>query len=152
MQAVPLVIPSEAAHPDPETRLREFARQLAETQSLEPGRRQKSDLLERLQSWEQALRNANAFFKAMPSRDMPVSRAGEWMLDNYNVVKQTFHQIAEALPASFLDQLPKLSGTSPEPGIPSPAPTKAVGTLQKPGLPRGMIQSRPLHFAFQKTY
>ena len=42
---------------------------------------------------------------------LPVSRAGEWMLDNFYVVKQTFRQIEEDLPASFLNQLPKLDGT-----------------------------------------
>jgi len=119
MQVIPQIIPSEAARPDPETRLREFARQMAETHTVEPGRHQKSDLLERLQSWEQALRDANAFFKSVPSKDLPVSRAGEWMLDNFYVVKQTFHQIYEALPPGFLDQLPKLSRTSKlEPGLP----------------------------------
>ena len=34
------------------------------------------------------------------------------MLDNFYVVKQTFRQIEEDLPASFLNQLPKLDGTS----------------------------------------
>ena len=111
MQSVPQGIPSEPANPDADTRLREFARQLAKTHAVEPSHHQKSDLLERLQSWEQVLRNANAFFKAVPSKDMPVSRAGEWMLDNFYLIKQTFRQIAEGLPASFLDQLPKLSGT-----------------------------------------
>ena len=110
MQAVPQLIPTEAAHPDADSRLREFARQLAKTQAVEPSHHQKSDLLERLQNWEEALRNANAIFKAVPSKELPVSRAGEWMLDNFYVVRQTFHQIEEALPASFLDQLPKLSG------------------------------------------
>jgi len=111
MQAVPHVLPSDLANPDADTQLREFARQLAKTHAVDPSHHQKSDLLERLQSWEQALRNANAIFKGVPSKDLPVSRAGEWMLDNFYVVKQTFNQIAEGLPASFLDQLPKLSGT-----------------------------------------
>jgi hypothetical protein len=136
MQAVPEVIPTERANPDADTRLREFARQLAKTHTLEPSHHQKSDLLERLQSWEQALRNANAIFKGVPAKDLPVSRAGEWMLDNFYVVKQTFHQIEEDLPNSFLDQLPKLSGTLLEPELPRPVPTKTVGTLQEPGLPR----------------
>ena len=57
------------------------------------------------------MRNANAIFKAVPSKDLPVSRAGEWMLDNFYIVKQTFRQIEEDLPASFLNQLPKLDGT-----------------------------------------
>ncbi len=33
------------------------------------------------------------------------------MLDNFYVVKQTFRQIEEGLPASFINQLPKLDGT-----------------------------------------
>ena len=111
MQALPQVIPSEPAIPDPDNRLREFARQLAKTHPLELTHHQKSDLLERLQSWEQALVKANAIFKGVPARDLPVSRAAEWMLDNYYVVKQTFNQIKQGLPARFLDQLPKLSGT-----------------------------------------
>ena len=57
------------------------------------------------------MRNANAIFKAVPAKDLPVSRAGEWMLDNFYIVKQTFRQIEEDLPASFLNQLPKLDGT-----------------------------------------
>ncbi|MBE3039551.1 MAG: hypothetical protein IMZ62_12150, partial [Chloroflexi bacterium] len=70
----------------------------------------KTTLLEYLQSWELVLRKANAIFKAVPAKDLPVSRAGEWMLDNFYIVKQTFRQIEEDLPASFLNQLPKLDG------------------------------------------
>jgi len=33
------------------------------------------------------------------------------MLDNFYIVKQTFRQVEEDLPASFLNQLPKLNGT-----------------------------------------
>jgi cyclic beta-1,2-glucan synthetase len=68
-------------------------------------------LLDHLIVWEQALRTANAIFKTVPTNDLPVSRAGEWMLDNFYVVKQTFRQIEEDLPDSFLKQLPKLGGT-----------------------------------------
>ena len=127
MQAVPAVIPTERANPDADTRLREFARQLAKIQALDPpSRHQKSDLLERLQSWEQALRNANAIFKGVPSKDLPVSRAAEWMLDNFYVVKQTFNQITEGLPSSFLDQLPEIERNTP--GIRTTAPRARTGT------------------------
>jgi len=116
MQIAPQVIPAEPANPDTDNRLREFARQLAKTHTVELSRHQKTNLLEYLQSWELALRNANAIFKAVPAKDLPdllskSSRAGEWMLDNFYVVKQTFRQIEEDLPASFLNQLPKLDGT-----------------------------------------
>ena len=101
-------------------RLREFAHHLAETHEadtvkISPSR--ETTLLEYLQSWELALRNAYAAFKAAPSQDLPdlsgrSSRAGEWMLDNFYVVKQTIRQIEEDLPDSFLKELPKLDGTS----------------------------------------
>src|SRR5664280_2544792 len=128
MEAVPQVIPTTAANPGADNRLGEFARDLAKTHAVDQSLHQKSDLLERLQTWEQALRNANAIFKGVPAKDLPVSRAAEWMLDNFYVVKQTFNQITEGLPSSFLDQLPKLSGTLQEPGLPRP--------MLEPGLPR----------------
>jgi hypothetical protein len=111
MQIAPQVILSEPANPDVDIRLREFAHQLAKTHTVGISHPKKTTLLEHLQSWEKALRNANTIFKAVPAKDLPVSRAGEWMLDNFYVVKQTFRQIEEDLPASFLDQLPKLDGT-----------------------------------------
>ena len=43
--------------------------------------------------------------------DPAFSRAGEWMLDNFYIVEQTFRQIEEGLPAKFVKQLPKLDGT-----------------------------------------
>lgn len=149
MQIDPQVI-SEPANPDADIRLREFAYQLAKTHKIEtshfkfnnppeglknnrnpPGKpsgrsfvvAQKTDLLEHLKAWELALRNANAIFKSVPANDAPVSRAGEWMLDNFYIVKQTLRQIEEDLPASFLNELPKLESGHPRP-------------VQEPGLPR----------------
>jgi len=112
MQISPQAILSESANPDADSRLREFAHNLAKTHTVEISHPQKTDLLERLKGWEQALRNANAIFKAVPAKDLAVSRAGEWMLDNFYIIKQTFRQIEEDLPAGFLNQLPKLDETS----------------------------------------
>ena len=108
---------------DVDIRLREFAHRLAKThsvgvitipawQTLEIFNSKKSDLLEHLKTWEQALDNANALFKIAPVDDLPVSHAGEWMLDNFYVIKKTFRQIKEDLPESFINELPKLDGTS----------------------------------------
>jgi len=121
MQVTRPAILSNSANPVADNRLREFAHHLAKIHEANAGlgltqktakisRPQKADLLEHLNIWEQVLRNANAIFKAVPSNDLPISRAGEWMLDNFYVVKQTFRQIEENLPASFLKQLPKLDG------------------------------------------
>ncbi|HEX7555182.1 MAG TPA: hypothetical protein VF338_01055, partial [Leptolinea sp.] len=95
-------------------RLREFAHELAKTHTETITRSQKTNLLEYLQSWQKTLHRANSIFKTVPSKDLPVSRAGEWMLDNYYVINQTFRQIKEDLPPSFLNQLPRLKGTQLE--------------------------------------
>ena len=97
---------TEPVSSDAEIRLREFAHQLANTHSETITSPQKTILLEYLQSWEKALQKAHVIFKAMPAKDLPVSRAGEWMLDNYYIIKQTFRQIKKDLPVSFLNQLP----------------------------------------------
>jgi len=111
MQISPPAILSEPANQDADSRLREFAHNLAKSHTVEISSPPKNDLLGRLKSWEQVLRNANTIFKAVPAKDVAVSRAGEWMLDNFYIVQQTFRQIEEDLPVSFLNQLPKLAGT-----------------------------------------
>jgi cyclic beta-1,2-glucan synthetase len=112
MYIEPQAIPSEPAHPEIDKRLEEFALQLAKTHSVDLSTTKKTDLLKYLQSWEQTLHNANVIFKSVPARDIPVSRAGEWMLDNFYILNQTIRQIVQDLPASFLDQLPRLNETS----------------------------------------
>jgi cyclic beta-1,2-glucan synthetase len=101
----------DPVNPDARTRLRVFAYQLAKTHVIETTHRTKTYLIQYLQRWEQALRNANAIFRIMPSKDLTIARAREWMLDNFYVVTQTFHQIDEDLPADYLNQLPRLNGT-----------------------------------------
>ncbi len=120
MQIASEIIPSQPVVIDADSRLREFAHQLAQTHSVdtilalskvETSNPEKTDLLKYLQSWELALQKANIIFRSVPAKDIPVSRAGEWMLDNFYIIKQTLRQIEEDLPASFLSQLPKLDGT-----------------------------------------
>ncbi|HRQ22030.1 MAG TPA: hypothetical protein PLF42_01270, partial [Anaerolineales bacterium] len=115
----PQVIPPETNNPDVDSRLKDFAHQLAKKHEAETlpataqiSRSPKNDLLDNLKSWEKALWNANVIFNSVPAKDMPVSRAGEWMLDNFYIVKQTLRQIEEDLPLSFLNQLPTLRGTA----------------------------------------
>ncbi|RJP47823.1 MAG: cellobiose phosphorylase, partial [Anaerolineaceae bacterium] len=111
MQAASPVTLSGPTDQAADSRLREFARHLAKLHTVEKSRPPNAGLLKHLIIWEQVLLTANAIFKSAPSNDLPVSRAGEWMLDNFYVVKQTFRQIEEDLPASFLKQLPRLDGT-----------------------------------------
>ncbi len=103
---------SASAKPEADSRLSEFAHRLANSHQLEKPPYQKSSLVEALKSWEQTLRNANGIFKAVTSTDLPVSRASEWMLDNFYIITQTFNQIEEDLPSSYLNQLPRLGGTA----------------------------------------
>ena len=138
MQIAPQIILSEPTSPDSDVRLREFAHQLAKTHTLEESHPQKTDLLEYLQSWELALRNANTLFKSLPAKDLSEllsksSRAGEWMLDNFYIVKQTLRQIEEDLPPSFLEELPKLGGTTLK---------GRSRSVRKPGLPRVFALAR----------
>jgi cyclic beta-1,2-glucan synthetase len=116
MQISPQVVISEPSNQDEDKRMAEFARALAATHSVNAiqlhSHSLNTGLLQDLKSWDLALSSANALFKTAPSRVGPVSRAAEWMLDNYYIVKQTFRQIEEDLPRGFLDQLPKLEGTS----------------------------------------
>ncbi len=121
MQIAPPFNPSETANPVADQRLKEFAYQLAKTHAqamttrqliLEKSQLPKTNLLENLKNWELSLGNANKIFKSVPAKDLAVSRAGEWMLDNFYIVKQTLRQIVEDLPLNFLEQLPKLTNTS----------------------------------------
>ena len=57
------------------------------------------------------MQDAYQYFRASSLKDPVFSQASEWMLDNFYIVEQTFHQIEEDLPKSYFDQLPKLDAT-----------------------------------------
>jgi cyclic beta-1,2-glucan synthetase len=146
MQATSPSISPNPATQDTGDRLREFAHHLAKTHAADAFRAsaprrlkrsslQKAGLLENLVVWEQVLHTANAIFKTVPANDLPISRAGEWMLDNFFIVRQTFHQIEEDLPPKFLNQLPRLAGTA-QPGEPRPVSRTGTGTTS-PRVPNG---------------
>jgi cyclic beta-1,2-glucan synthetase len=114
MQIAPQITPpAESANSDADNRLQDFTRWLAQTHTLSKTRKHKPNLLNRLENWELALRNAYAIFKSVPAKDAPSSRAREWMLDNYYIIKQTLRQIEEDLPDNFLNQLPMLDSGLP---------------------------------------
>ena len=102
MRATNPVSTSKKANPaDKRVRLEQLADEFAKKQTIEKGRPPKAYLLlEHLQHWEKTLQEAYLRFREAPSKELPFSRASEWMLDNFYVVKQTFHQIEEALPKS----------------------------------------------------
>ncbi|MBS4059981.1 MAG: hypothetical protein KG029_06245, partial [Bacteroidetes bacterium] len=113
MQIAPQITPPASANPATDKRLHDFTRWLAQTQTLSKARKHKPNLLNRLENWELALQNAYAIFKSVPAKDAPSSRAREWMLDNFYVIKQTLRQIEEDLPDDFLGQLPILDSGLP---------------------------------------
>jgi cyclic beta-1,2-glucan synthetase len=99
---------SEQVNPEPGLRLEQLARQLAQNSYIDKNSKQKPILLGHLKCWEQTLHKAYEYFRAESSKDPAISRAGEWMLDNFYIVEQTLRQIEEDLPESYYDQLPKL--------------------------------------------
>src|SRR5512140_1070312 len=100
--------------PDEERSFEQLAQELAErhTELEEKGSTRRVLLSIHLPIWKQALADAYQYFRATSARDLAFSRAGEWLLDNYYIVEQTFHQIEEDLPKSYFDQLPKINTTS----------------------------------------
>jgi cyclic beta-1,2-glucan synthetase len=99
--------------PDPGVQLGQLARHLAENHTgVAKSRPQKALLIKYLPSWKRTLQDAYQHFRATSLKDPVISRASEWMLDNFYIVEQTFHQIEEDLPKNFFDQLPKLDATT----------------------------------------
>ena len=110
MQDTPIQT-SEHANPEPVGRLQELAHHLAEIHTgVQKSPKPSVLLTKHLRIWEETSQDAYQHFRAASLKDPAFSRASEWMLDNFYVVKQTFRQIEEDLPASFINQLPKLDG------------------------------------------
>jgi hypothetical protein len=70
-----------------------------------------------LKVYEDWLEKAHAYFQEASNRDLTLTLASEWVLDNYYIIRQGLLQIGEDLPAGFYKQLPKLAG-GPEEGLP----------------------------------
>ncbi|MCC6147872.1 MAG: hypothetical protein IT308_09935 [Anaerolineaceae bacterium] len=70
-----------------------------------PGRDLPGGDLERYKDW---IAEAYRFFSAASKRDLTLSYASEWVLDNYYIIRQALQQIHEDLPVGYYRQLPKL--------------------------------------------
>jgi cyclic beta-1,2-glucan synthetase len=110
MQDIHLTTPDQG-NPTFEIRLVQLADQIAGHHQAIESSRHMVYLLKNLQSWKQTLLDAYACFRSAPSKDIAFSQAGEWMLDNFYIIEQTFHQIEQDLPQGYFDQLPKLIET-----------------------------------------
>jgi cyclic beta-1,2-glucan synthetase len=70
-----------------------------------------------LKLYETWLAKAHTYFREASNRDLTLTLASEWVLDNYYIIRQALLQIGEDLPAGFYKQLPKLAG-GPLKGLP----------------------------------
>ena len=62
-----------------------------------------------LKKYEVWLEKAHANFRDASNKDLTLTLASEWVLDNYYIIRQALRQIGEDLPAGFYKQLPKLA-------------------------------------------
>ncbi|MCL4393718.1 MAG: cellobiose phosphorylase, partial [Chloroflexi bacterium] len=93
-----------------------LARQHAQTHVLNRRRGHELSLLEHLEEREQLVREATVRFGEVSAAE-PLSRAAEWVLDNYYLVQQSLRQVREDMPPGFYRQLPKLDA-GPMAGFP----------------------------------
>jgi cyclic beta-1,2-glucan synthetase len=63
-----------------------------------------------LKVYEDWLEKAHVYFQEASNKDLTLTLASEWVLDNYYIIRQALRQIGEDLPAGYYRQLPKLAG------------------------------------------
>ena len=63
-----------------------------------------------LKVYEDWLEKAHAYFQQASNKDLTLTLASEWVLDNYYIIRQALRQIGEDLPPGYYKQLPKLAG------------------------------------------
>jgi cyclic beta-1,2-glucan synthetase len=68
-----------------------------------------ADLLKQMAAY---LDDAYKLFQSSEDETISSSYAGEWILDNFYIVRRTIRQIQEDLPPDYYRQLPKLENTS----------------------------------------
>ena len=96
--------------------LAERAREVARAQRVVPPEARQprgargGPLFRRLAETQDILAEARATLGEAADRDVDVSPAGEWLLDNYYVVDEHIREIRESMPAGYYRELPKLAG------------------------------------------
>ncbi len=104
---------TEQLEPASATSLSQLAHQLAATHHLvrEPDRSYR--LLRRLPDLKRWLHEAHQHFLEASDRELTLSYAAEWLLDNYYLVQQSLRQVNEDLPEGYYRQLPVLGPGAP---------------------------------------
>ncbi|HSA55537.1 MAG TPA: hypothetical protein VLE53_07520, partial [Gemmatimonadaceae bacterium] len=73
-----------------------------------PGRR-RARLLARLASTRRILDGAHARLTDATARGLEIGPAGDWLLDNYHVVREHMREVHESLPPNYYQELPELT-------------------------------------------
>jgi cyclic beta-1,2-glucan synthetase len=68
-------------------------------------------LLDKFDYFMAVLKENHQVLSQSESKELTVSIAGEWFLDNYYIVQEVMQQIREAMPGSYYRKLPKLAET-----------------------------------------
>ncbi len=71
--------------------------------------RREAALLRRLAGTRRILEDAHATISAGAARDVDVGPAGEWLLDNFPIVREHIRDVHEALPRNYYRELPELT-------------------------------------------
>jgi cyclic beta-1,2-glucan synthetase len=89
--------------------LAERARAVAAAERLAPGKKglPRARLLARLEETRRILEAANDRLAAV-GEDIDVGPAGEWLLDNFHVVREHIREVREGLPKGYYRELPEL--------------------------------------------
>jgi len=89
--------------------LAERARELAAAERLAPGRKglPRARLLARLEETRRILEAAHDRLAAV-GEEVDVGPAGEWLLDNFHVVREHIREVREGLPKGYYRELPEL--------------------------------------------
>src|SRR5690349_1345791 len=87
-----------------------LASKLAETQKeIRKSKGFKLPLLKDPKQQETLLNSAQQHYSRIAEKELTVSYAGEWLLDNFYIIQQSLRLVVEDIPDRFYDELPKLA-------------------------------------------
>ena len=92
-------------------RLAKHARNIARKHKLLPPQKQRGHgpLLERLDDTRKVLSEVHDRLSAAAERQVDISPAGDWLLDNSYIVQEHIREIRTNLPGGYYQELPKLA-------------------------------------------
>ena len=82
---------------------------VARGQRVTTVRRRRARLLARLTETRRILEEAHARLVAVAAREVDVGPAGDWLLDNFHVVREHILEVHESLPRGYYHELPELA-------------------------------------------